>query len=193
MADNSAHDAASADGLIASISAAIAQERQKAGWSLSELARRAQVSKSTLSQLEAGNGNPSVETLWALAAALEIPFSRLIEPQKPDVRVVRFGEGPETRAEAADYTATLLTACAPGAACDLYSVRFEPGQPKRSKPHGRGTVEHLVLSRGRALIGPADAPVELNPGDYICYPGDRAHVFEALEPGTVAIILMEHR
>ena len=37
--------------------------------SLSELARRAGVSKATLSSLERGTGNPSVDTVWALAEA----------------------------------------------------------------------------------------------------------------------------
>ena len=29
-----------------------------------------------------------------------------------------------------------------------------------------------MLSSGRALVGPSDAPVELAPGDYLAYPGD---------------------
>ena len=39
------------------------REREAAGVSVSELARRAGVSKATVSQLEGGSGNPSVETL----------------------------------------------------------------------------------------------------------------------------------
>lgn len=53
-------------------------------------------------------------------------------------------------------------------------------------------TEHVVLSAGRALAGPSAEPVELAPGDYITYPGDAPHVFEALAPGTSAIYLMEH-
>ncbi|MEX5265831.1 hypothetical protein RF640_17590 [Kocuria sp. CPCC 205231] len=54
-------------------------------------------------------------------------------------------------------------------------------------------IEHLVLSTGRALIGPAEAPAELGPGDYISYPGDVPHTFQALEPGTTAVLILEHR
>ena len=59
--------------------------------SLSELARKAGIAKSTLSQLEAGSGNPSIETLWALCVALDIPFSRLIEEKRAAVTVIRHG------------------------------------------------------------------------------------------------------
>ena len=34
-------------------------------------------------------------------------------------------------------------------------------------------------------------PVELGPGDYISYPGDAGHVFEALAPGTWATLIVE--
>lgn len=61
--------------------------------SLAEIARRAGIAKSTLSQLESGNGNPSLETLWSLCVALDIPFARLLEPQQPVTQVIRRGEG----------------------------------------------------------------------------------------------------
>ncbi|WP_246486971.1 hypothetical protein [Kribbella qitaiheensis] len=55
-----------------------------------------------------------------------------------------------------------------------------------------GIVEHVVLSTGRALVGPAEDPVELHPGDYIAYPGDIAHVFQALEENTTAVLLSQY-
>ncbi|WP_206664118.1 helix-turn-helix domain-containing protein [Thermomonospora catenispora] len=175
------------------IAAAIRRERERAGLSLTELARRSGLAKSTLSQLESGSGNPSVETLWALSVALDIPVSRLIDPPRPEVRVIRAGEGPAVRSERAGYTATLLASCPPGARRDVYRIDARPGEARESRPHQPGTVEHLIVGTGRALAGPADEPVELGPGDYIAYPGDVAHVFRALAPGTMAVIVMEHR
>jgi quercetin dioxygenase-like cupin family protein len=55
-----------------------------------------------------------------------------------------------------------------------------------------GVVEHVVIGAGRALVGVAGQPEELGPGDYICYPGDLPHVFEALQPGTEAVLVSEH-
>jgi transcriptional regulator with XRE-family HTH domain len=81
------------------VAAAIRRERERAGLSLSELAKRAGLAKSTLSQLEAGLGNPSVETLWALAAVLAVPVSRLIDPPRSPVRLIRAGDGPSLPSE----------------------------------------------------------------------------------------------
>jgi transcriptional regulator with XRE-family HTH domain len=178
--------------LIALISASIRRERNRAGLSLTELARRAGIAKSTLSQLESGVGNPSVETLWALGVALGVPFSRLVDPPRPSVRVIRADEGPVTYSDRADYAATLLASCPPGARRDIYRIQAQPGEPRTSAPHMTGTTEHLLLAAGRALVGPVGEPVELASGDYIAYPGDAPHIFRALEPDTVAVIVMEH-
>jgi len=70
--------------------------------------------------------------------------------------------------------------------------RVQPGAPGASDPHMPGVIEHVVLCAGRALVGPATAPVELRPGDYIAYPGDQPHLFQALEPDTTAVLTSEH-
>jgi len=174
------------------IAASLRRERRRTGLSLTEVARRAGIAKSTLSQLESGAGNPSLETLWAICVALDAPFSRLLDPPRPHVQVIRAGEGPTVSAADANYQATLLSACPPGARRDVYRIAAEPGHPRVSAAHMAGVIEHVVLTAGRALIGVAGEPVELGPGDYICYPADLPHVFEALSPGTLAVLVSEH-
>jgi len=176
----------------ATIGAALRRERERAGLSLTELARRAGIAKSTLSQLEAGSGNPSVETLWSLGVALGVPFSRLVEPTTPQVRVIRAGEGPRVRSEHADFAGTLLSTGAARARRDVYVVEVEPGADRRADPHIPGSVEHLVVAAGRIRTGPVDAPVDLGPGDYVAFAGDVPHFYAALEPGSWAVLVMEH-
>ncbi|MGW2569773.1 helix-turn-helix domain-containing protein [Streptomyces sp. NPDC001537] len=174
------------------IAAALRRERTRAGLSLSELAKRAGIAKSTLSQLEGGSGNPSVETLWALGVALGVPFSALVEPPAPTVHVIRAGEGPAVASERADYRATLLSASPPGARRDIYHLRAEPGPARESEPHIPGSVEHLIVSTGRLKAGPSGETEELGPGDYMTYRGDVPHSYEALAPRTTFVLVMQH-
>lgn len=176
----------------AAIAAAVRRERERVGLSMGELARRAEVSKSTLSSLETGGGNPSVETLWALANALGVPFSRLVDPPRAAVEVIRAGEGPVMHSEMASYSATLLSSSPPRVRRDVYRILAQPGEAKTSTAHLPGVVEHVVLCSGRARAGPIEEPAELGPGDYVCYPGDIPHVFEALEPDTAAVMVSQH-
>ncbi|MEV4765385.1 XRE family transcriptional regulator [Micromonospora chokoriensis] len=177
---------------LATIAAALRRERERVGISLTELAHRAGVSKSTVSQLEAGTGNPSVETLWALGVALGVPFSRLVEPDDLAVRVVRAGDGPHVRSEQADFTGTLLSAGAAHLRRDVYLIELEPGAVRTADAHTPRSVEHVVVAAGRLRAGPETAPVELDPGDYATFPGDAPHSYEALAPGTFAVLIMEH-
>lgn len=158
---------------------------------MTELARRAGIAKSTLSQLESGTGNPSVETLWALGVALGVPFTKLVDPPSPQVRVIRAGRAPLVRSEKSPFGAALLASCPTGARRDLYVLELEPGAARRAEAHIPGTVEHLVVTSGRIRVGPVEKLTELAPGDYISFSGDVPHRYEALEPAT-AILLMEH-
>lgn len=178
--------------VITMIAATLKRERERAGLSLTELARRAGIAKSTLSQLESGAGNPSVETLWALGVALDVPLSRLVDPPRRAVQVIRAGEGPVLSSDRSSYQAALLASCPPNARRDIYRVTMQPGEPRISDPHMPGSIEHVIVSTGRANVGPLDEPTELSPGDYVTYPGDVKHIFKALVPDTTGVIVMEH-
>lgn len=177
---------------LQAIAAALRRERDRHGISLAELARRAGIAKSTLSQLEAGTGNPGIETLWALAVVLEVPFSRLVDPPSTPVQVIRAGEGVSIASEQAPLAATLLAACPPGARRDLHLMTAEPGASRDAHAHIAGTTEHLIVSTGRWRAGPVGEEVDLGPGDYARFPGDRPHSYVALEPGTTAVLVMEY-
>jgi len=178
--------------IVALVSMSLRRERARSALSLTELAKRAGIAKSTLSQLENGTGNPSLETLWALGTALGVPLSRLIDPPRNDIQVIRAGEGTVLHAEHDPYEAVMLASCPPGARRDIYRVGAEPGAGHLARPHTAGTVEHLILGTGRVLAGPEGEAVELGPGDYLRYPGDVPHIFEALEPNTRGVFVMEH-
>jgi transcriptional regulator with XRE-family HTH domain len=61
----------------------IRELRIRKGIALRELAKRARVSPSLLSQIERGKGAPSVKTLYALVGALEVPIAQVFEPRLP--------------------------------------------------------------------------------------------------------------
>lgn len=142
--------------------------------------------------MEAGTGNPSVETLWALGVALDVPFARLVEPPTPAVRVIRAGHGPRIRSEQADFSGTLLSAGPPHVRRDVYLIELEPGAVRTAEAHTPRSVEHVVVAAGRLRVGPEADLVELGPGDYATFPGDAPHRYEALAPGTFAVLVMEH-
>ena len=58
--------------------------RLRKGLALRELARRSNISPSLISQIEHGKGAPSVKTLYALVAVLEVPIAEIFGPPDDD-------------------------------------------------------------------------------------------------------------
>jgi transcriptional regulator with XRE-family HTH domain len=175
------------------IAKAVQRERTKAGLSLSALANKAGLAKSTLSQLESGQGNPNIETLWAIAYALDVPFSYLFEVATPDISLIRVDEGELIDSSMTDLTAALLANCPPNAHRDLYRVNLKRGEARKSVPHPKGTVEHVIVIDGILEAGPEEKTEILNPGDYFRFPGDEPHLYGAKSDSTTFILVMQSR
>jgi transcriptional regulator with XRE-family HTH domain len=157
----------------------------RADMSALELSRRSGVARNTIAALENGEGNPTLDTLYALADALDVPLSDLLEPPPAGPQVVLAGEGAHVEGAALD--ANLL---ARGAGYEIYAIRFHAAGARHAQPHPLGVEEHLHVHSGRVRVGPADAPVELGPGDFARYSGSVPHIYEALggeAAGTLVI------
>ncbi|TNE34347.1 MAG: XRE family transcriptional regulator [Alphaproteobacteria bacterium] len=173
------------------IANAIRREREQAGVSLSALAVKANLAKSTLSQLEAGKGNPSIETLWAIASALDIPFSFLFETGVMESHLIRAEEGVPLGSDVAEFSVVMLSKCPPGRRRDLYRYSLTKGAQRDSEPHPVGTIEHAYICSGRVRLGPVGAMEEVGPGDYFCYPADIPHSYVVLTDKAVILLAME--
>jgi transcriptional regulator with XRE-family HTH domain len=183
---------AGVDGFVRAVAANVRTLRQQADLTLAELAAAASLGKSTLAQLESGRANPSVETLWAIAAALQVPFGRIVEEERPSLRVVRARDVPAMHsAETPGWAGRLLAASHRRSTFDLYSLDLEAGAVRHAEPHHPGVVEHLVLVTGRLRAGPQAGPVDLDAGDLVTFSADVPHVYEALETAH-AVLLMAY-
>jgi transcriptional regulator with XRE-family HTH domain len=168
--------------------------REQRGLSLAELARQAGLAKQTLSKLEQGTGNPTVDTLFSIAAALGVPVTRLVAEREQVMTVQR---GDEVAWEQrGGYESRSLDHVYGSGVIENYLVRIgraqegRPGAVKPSEPHPVGTLEHLYVISGRVRVGPVDSPVELSAGDFVRYPGDRPHLYESLDGESLVHIVV---
>jgi transcriptional regulator with XRE-family HTH domain len=179
--------------LRARVARSVRELRGRSGRSLADVAAAAGIGKSTLHAIEAGEANPGIETLWALAGALGVTFGDLLDPPSPSVRVVRAGEGPRVESESSRMRAHLLATTAHQSRVEVFSLDLDPGAERGAEAHAAGTVEHVLVTHGALRVGPADATAALGPGDLATFPADVEHVYEATEPHTRAVLLIEYR
>ncbi|MDX6686281.1 MAG: hypothetical protein QOF86_2409 [Baekduia sp.] len=163
--------------------------RSDHGRTLSDLARASGVAKATLSALESGRGNPTLETLSALAAALQVPMGDLIAPADPvPVTVVRNDEGTAIPGTANDLR--LIARFVPGGTVEIYEAQWPKRSTRNAGGHGPGTREHVFVTRGGLKVGPVGREVGLAGGDYATFAAHEPHIYEA-RAGTRALLLMQ--
>ncbi|NUW40101.1 helix-turn-helix transcriptional regulator [Nonomuraea rhodomycinica] len=155
--------------------------------SQAELARRTGLSKATLSQLEAGLGNPTVDTLDAIAVALAVPLTDLLARHAGPGTV----HLPSTAATPGEPTRELLRRISGGHSLEIWRLRLPAGTAVDGVPHAPGTTEHLLVARGRLLAGPSDDPRDLGPGDMLAFAGDAPHRYRTSdeEPADVTVVI----
>ncbi len=159
------------------VGAQIRRRRMQRGMSAAELARRAGLSKATLSGLEAGTGNPTIDTLDAVAVALHIPLTDLLA-RDTDSGPLHI---PATAARRDEPTRELLRRVGSGHSLELWRLRMPPRSHFDGVPHAPGTVEHLLIASGTLTAGPSDDLRELRPGDLLAFAGDRPHLYRTGE------------
>jgi transcriptional regulator with XRE-family HTH domain len=167
----------------------IKRAREERGLSLSDLARQSGTNKATLSTIEQGRANPTLETLWSLAAALHLTLGELVDPPSPALSIVRANEGTVLRGEAVVGRIVSSFESGPNR-IEIYEAQVL-NRRQISPAHARGVTEHLVVTRGRLRVGPVDNPVELRAGDYLRMVPSWPHLYQGLERDTHMVLVMQ--
>jgi transcriptional regulator with XRE-family HTH domain len=178
------------DDTVKAIAGNVRRLRTDRGLSAAGLARASGVARATLAELEAGRGNPTIETLYGLASVLGVTLADLlVEAEAPAVQVVRAGEGPQISGPVLQAR-LLRQAAVTQARVEVYELRVLPGRPRRADPHQAGVSEQLLVHAGRLRCGPETGAVELGPGDFAAFDASVPHVYEALGESVAATLVM---
>jgi transcriptional regulator with XRE-family HTH domain len=149
--------------------------RDAHGLSLGQLAERSGIGKATLFKIERQRTNPTLDTLASLADAFSVEIEDLIASDGgPTVEVVRAGEGLDI-SDDASVGRVLKSMLAGSILIEIHDTKFKAGHSEMSISHGAGAREHVLVRKGRILLGPVGAQVEVGPGDYATYMADRPH------------------
>ncbi|MEO3823914.1 XRE family transcriptional regulator [Actinomadura sp. B10D3] len=181
---------ASGDSVRDVLAGNLRRARLHLGLSLSELSRRSRIGKATLSQLEAGAGNPTIETVFSLSRALEVPISDLLDRREPSgLTVVRAAEVEPLSGEGVDLR-PLRGIESGGALVEVYDQVVRAGRSQDSLGHVG--VEHTIVQAGRLAVRVDDRDVELGPGDYVRFDARLPHRYTAAGGTVRSVLLLEY-
>ena len=150
----------------------IRRRRRDRGLTLAQVAQASGLNVGYLSQLENDKASPSLETLAALADALDVPIAWFLLDQSLAPRVVRATDRPRRRMSRDEPAMTQVDG---GVARDI--AIFEGTMPVgyRTGLHAHPGDEHHLVLEGRVLITQGETTVEAGRGDYVLLDGTLPH------------------
>ncbi len=167
--------------------------RLRAGLSLEELSRRAQVSKGALVGLEKAQGNPNLATLVRLADTLGISVSDLMQGRPEGrVRIVTADAVAPLWTGAQGSEARLMLTTSGPTPVEVWRWRLEPGEEYPSHPHQAGVVETVNVTSGRMTLLVDGTEHAVEAGQTATFDGDTPHTYRGSGAGTCHLIMTVH-
>lgn len=153
--------------------------RHSKGWTLDELAERAMMSPSTLSRLESGKRQASLELLMPLTRQLGIGLDDLVAPEVPDPRV---------RRPAIHRDGMVIAPLAPeGSPVGTYKITYPPAGDT-PEPRVHDGYEWLYVLSGRLRLVLGDQELVLTRGEAAEFDTRVPHSMSAAGPRPAQVI-----
>lgn len=161
--------------------------REERGLSIGALARQSGLSKQTIAGIEAGRGNPTVDTLDDLATSLGVSIRALLSEMGTEL-LVHSGDTIHWAEQSGMKIRQLDQAFGSGYVYNTV-LRLETNKGvSRLRAGTRGALRHCYVIDGRARLGPESAVVGVRAGDFVRFPADAPHVFEAVTPVALLFV-----
>lgn len=173
------------------LGARIREVRRQRGLKAKDVAALAQITPSLLSQVENGLSNPSINTLRAIARALDVPIVTFFEDstRSPEY-VVRKDARAKISLPGSNVEYELLSP-AGATAVQLFVMKLAPRSTSLDNPLPHAGEETAVVQAGRVELELENRLVELDVGDSVHIPSDISHRWRNPhdEPATVIFAL----
>ncbi len=165
------------DQINKNISKNIKRIRQERNLSLDKTAELTGVSKAMLGQIERGESNPTITTLWKIANGLRLSFSALINQDRPSVTLIKKNDVEPVIENDGQYRVYPLVPFNPEKQFEVFLMILEPGCEHQSEPHNAGVEEYIFVSEGTLEVEVNEKLYVADCEDFIIFEADRPHIY----------------
>ena len=151
--------------------------RKKRGYSLDKVAKMTGVSKGMLAQMERGETNPSISTLWKIANGLHISSTFLLEAEPNDLVIVKKKDIVPITEGNDKFSVFPTFAFDFNKKFEMLVVDLDVGGIHCSEPHENSTEEYIYVSKGEFQLTIQGTSYNLSEGDSIKFLADKAHEY----------------
>lgn len=150
--------------------------RQKRGLSQQALAALAQIPRTTLTNMESGGGNPSLNNLVKISSALQTSIESLLSRPRTDCHLIKARDVPvQMRSGGRVEMYKLLPDKLKGIEIDR--IEIISGATMGGHPHLAGTKEYLTVIKGEVTVFVGGESYTVKKNDVFAFPGNQPHSY----------------
>ena len=161
--------------------------REENKLSMDELVRLSGVSKSMLAQIERGDGNPTISTLWKISNGMKVPFDALTVRPKSPYEIVKTAEIQPLLEDGGKVRNYSLFPDNENRRFAVYYLELEEGSYWESEPHLRGTTEFITIFTGKIEILADGQSFIVEKGESIRFRADTIHSYKNIGNETAIL------
>ena len=161
--------------------------REEHKLSMDELVRLSGVSKSMLAQIERGDGNPTISTLWKISNGMKVPFDALTVRPKSPYEIVKTAEIQPLLEDGGKVRNYSLFPDNENRRFAVYYLELEEGSYWESEPHLRGTTEFITIFTGKIEILADGQSFIVEKGESIRFRADTIHSYKNIGNETAIL------
>lgn len=154
------------------------QIRTTRGLSLEQTSQITSVSKPMLAQIERGESNPTVNTLWKIANGLGVSFTSFIDEGKPEVQMIHFDQCETLEEESGLFVALPIFPIERNKQYEIFHIIIKPNCKYVSHPHPDGVEEYIIMETGTLHLTINRESYVLTEKNAIKFSANYEHIYE---------------
>lgn len=163
--------------------------REENKLSMDELSKLSGVSKSMLAQIERGDGNPTISTLWKISNGMKIPFDALTIRAKSPYEIVKTSDRQPLLEDGGNVKNYSIFPDDENRRFAVYYLELAQNSFWESEPHLKGTTEFVTVFSGCIEICADGQKFTVSSGVSIRFMADTIHSYRNIGD-EVAILHM---
>lgn len=166
--------------------------RMERNLSLGQLAELSGVSKVMLSQIEKGDTNPTINTIWKIANGLKIPYTALMEKPEHVASAVKKSEIAMQNDENGHYRLFCYYPTSPLRNFELFQIELDPGHSHTTFGHSEKSQEYIMVLEGELTLTVNGQTFVLKPNDAVSFTASARHTYLSSGNETLKACLINY-
>lgn len=159
--------------------------RTERNLTLGQLSKISGVSKAMLSDIEKGESNPTINTIWKIANGLNVPYTRLMEEIEKDSIIIKRNDISVQTDDHEHYRIYCYFKNTPIRNFEFFYVELDAHSSNATVGHSAKTEEYIYVISGELILQTETEKYILGEGDALVFDSSVRHTYLNEQDTTV--------